>query len=685
MMFFDLKNVGKESIFCEICRNSISSKEKLTFSCNHSVCFQCFPYILYNSISKNGLKHEFFTNFAQVFHCLKCKDKGNCHVDLKEILGFLEGKDRFRSVFEENKENLCESCEKQESVFCCVDCNNQNYCETCLNLFHQQNKRFQNHKIISFSERQSIIDSSKSLIKMSCKCPAQRVMSNFCLECQNSICQYCSIADHNYHEKKPLTDVFKNINDIKSDTNEKSINEIKTCIFENFKNSFFEELEKKSQNKLSEINQSIGEIIDVLNKIREEYTRKIYAEIEGIRNNFILLQKSMNLIFDECDNVSNLHPNKIFHLSSFFSDSEFKFLKISTSEFKLEEYSELSNIFEIINSFRDSKNNVSILKFEGEKFIEIEKIDLQNSFNNFVSPFEKMFQKEPMIIDETFFSRWNKPQISGSFILNSETFVFWPGIQQEDDKITSILNIYNLSTKSKEISIKTGEAPLTFIAVFPKYSRYDMKKYLLCADDFGLVFIYDITNNKFPEILQFNTKATGILSAIIFDDLNYHLEKFEKIDKELHEYIILSFDNPFMQINIYRIHWKNTEKVILLKVIQNPLEKVCSIIDFYNKEEHLLNKSFLVFGFQTSIRLYDLKEDHWGKDFKIKGHPTSLIIFDQKEIVNGGEIVKKYLIFSQANNYITLVDLDSEMVLFYVKFRSYLIYSLYVQFNFFTS
>ena len=510
MMFFDSKPVDKERIFCEICRKSISPQEKLSFSCNHSVCFECFPYILYNSISKNGLKHDFFSNFSQVFQCLKCKDQGKCHVDLKDLMAFFLEKGQFRSVFEENKENLCESCEKQESLFCGVDCNNQNYCETCLNLFHQQNKRFQNHKIISLSERQSILDSSKSMINMSCKCPAQRVMSFFCLECQNSICQYCSVADHNYHEKKPLTDVFKNINEIQSETNKKFINEVKTRIFENFKTSFFEELEKKSQNKLSEINNIIDEIIEILNKIREEYTRKIYTEIEGIRNNFNLLQKTINLIFDECDNVSNLHPNKIFHLNSFFSDSEFKFLKISNSNFKLEEYSELSNIFEIINFFHDSKNNVSILKFEGENFIEIETIDLQNSFDNFVSPIEKMFQKEPIILDETFFSRWNKPQISGSFILNSETFAFWPGIQQEEEKITSILNIYNLSTKSKEITIKTGEAPLTFISTFPKYSRYDMKKYLLCADDFGIVFIYDISNNKFPEILQFNTKATGI-------------------------------------------------------------------------------------------------------------------------------------------------------------------------------
>lgn len=663
-MFFDSKNVEKASIFCEICRKSISFQEKLAFSCKHSVCFDCFPYILYNSISRNGLKHEFFSNFTQGFHCLKCKDQGICHVNLKEIAAFFKEKNnQFISVFEENKENLCESCEKQKSVFCCVDCNNQNYCENCLNLFHQQNKRFQNHKIISLSERQSIIDSSKSMINLSCKCPAQRVMSFFCFECQNSICQYCSVADHNFHEKKPLTEVLRNINDFQSDTNKKFITEVKTQIFENFKSSFFEELEKKSLSKLSEINQKVDEIIEVLSKIREEYTRKIYAEIEGIRNNFNLLEKAMNLIFDDCENVSNLPPNKIFHLNSFFSDSEFKFLKIANySNFSMEEYSELSNILEIIVSFHDSKKNVSILNFEDKNFIQIEKIDLQNSFDNFRSAFDKFFEKEPIVLDESFFSRWNKPQISGSFILNSETFAFWPGIiQQEEERMTSILNIYNLSTRSKEITITTGEAPLSFISTFPKYSGYDNKKYLLCADDFGIVFIYEI-KNKFQEILQFNTKATGILSAIIFEDQYYHIEKFEK---ESHEYLILSFDNPFMQINIYRIHWQKTDKVSLLKVIQNPLEKVCSIIDFYHNES--LNKSFLVFGFQTSLRLYDLKEDHWGKDFKIKGHPTNLIIFDQKEIVNGGEIVKKYLVFSQAHNSITLVDLGSEMVIYISK------------------
>jgi len=274
-----------------------------------------------------------------------------------------------------------------------------------------------------------------------------------------------------------------------------------------------------------------------------------------------------------------------------------------------------------------------------------------------------MMSKEPLVIENgTFYSRWNKSNASAAFIQKDETYLVWPGPKNQEEQENSLhcLHIYNLSQMKKELVIETGDSAITLVTTYPKNARFDSKKYLICANDFGVLFIYDIQNqgNKFEELLKFNTNSKiGILSAVIFDDPYDDLEK-----KEKNEYVIVSFEDYLMQIHIYQINWENKEKVGLIKVIQNPLEKHCCLMDYYNDKN--LKRSFLVFGFQTSIRLYNLKEDHWGKDFKLKGHPTSLIIFDKKEIWKGDEIIKKYLIFSQANDSITLVDLDAGIIIY---------------------
>ena len=132
---------------CAICQENLN-EDNLSFSCGHSFCFSCFPYIMYNILKNTGIKASFFQNLNAEYPCLICKEG-------KSILPF----NRLSSYFDQRKseklltkaESKCEACESNISKIHCFECD-QSYCDECLDHSHNSNKRFKNHRIITFNQ-----------------------------------------------------------------------------------------------------------------------------------------------------------------------------------------------------------------------------------------------------------------------------------------------------------------------------------------------------------------------------------------------------------------------------------------------------------------------------------------------------------------------------------------------------
>ena len=88
----------------------------------------------------------------------------------------------------------------------------------------------------------------------------------------------------------------------------------------------------------------------------------------------------------------------------------------------------------------------------------------------------------------------------------------------------------------------------------------------------------------------------GIISAIVFEDHDMEISKNEKENKA---YVILSFDDVNLPIQIYKINGENAGKKI--KEISNPQKKKCFSMNYYYVE--FLSKCFIVCGFQNCVKL----------------------------------------------------------------------------------
>jgi len=136
--------------------------------------------------------------------------------------------------------------------------------------------------------------------------------------------------------------------------------------------------------------------------------------------------------------------------------------------------------------------------------------------------------------------------------------------------------------------------------------------------------------------------------------------EISKNEKENKAYVILSFDDENLPLEIYKINGENAGKKI--REISNPNKKKCFSMNYY--DDDLLSKCFIVCGFQDCVKSYDLSLDNWGSEFKTDGFISSLQIFTKKDRNKNNLLeIKHFLLFSTWNNSISLCDLSSSKVI----------------------
>ena len=225
---------------CVLCQENLIENNTVTFSCQHNICFHCFPFVIYKRLETKGFQRGFFDAVNMEFECLICQKTSIVSNKIDDMLEF------YRKVLQEPKQDhekkceelpkcKCEACEEKIATLCCMDCNNQIYCEGCLNMSHQMNKRFAKHKIVTVGEKKKIKGKTELQPNMICKCPSKRTLEFYCQICKTSICKYCLKADHDTHKNIPISDILNkstriNFKDVESflKTFSKDFQEFKT-------------------------------------------------------------------------------------------------------------------------------------------------------------------------------------------------------------------------------------------------------------------------------------------------------------------------------------------------------------------------------------------------------------------------------------------------------------------------
>lgn len=625
---------------CDLCRENLKNNETIKYSCGHSFCFNCFPYIFFEMMQKQEITQHFLLQKNinnNNYICIICNKDSNNNLPFNEIMENYKNK-----TPAEEKPQLCESCEINPTANYCLGCL-QNYCNECLFTYHKSNKKFIQHEIINLGMENQMMKKKNQWI---CDCPAKHPLEIFCLECKSAFCKYCILVNHKDHAQKSHLENSNDISFSDSETLLKNFNQD----FKKFEENLLATIEKTLKVKNIEFIQKIDQIIDSLNVLKMKKIDKLNKINKTLEIQLFLMESCIKRITDEASNKINydqLHPNKSFYISNLLRFLQKKPLLVDFNpKFNEKKYDVLQNIKISISEKLDPEENDYIDNFnEGWTLIH-EKLILDDYLFK-TNPIQ-LFKKQPVLIDSSSFSfsRY-RSNVSATFMINDESFIVWPG--GLNCKMWYPLYIYNLTLNKKEVFNEGSTSYFSFVAVYPTYNSYDNKKWLYTGDKDGILRVFEISiDKKFKEIYKINTNSgKGVLSAIIFDDKFHELDAIHVENEEFRSntYAIICVNSISDPIRLYKLNFNGVE---VIREFENPFSSKCCLNFHYDEINYKTN---LFFGFSDSfIKIYDLKSKNWlEQSFLTQKDVLTIIFFKNK----ANETI---IVYTEESNRITFAN-----------------------------
>ena len=634
-----------QSLKCVICMEK--NTNIIHFSCNHNLCFSCSPYYFLRHLQKQGLKHYFLQSPDLEYQCMICK-LGKAKMPFEKLTNF-----PLKPTTGESESLKCEFCYFGLNTHQCIECE-QFFCEPCLNSHHKPNKKFDSHKVIK-------INDNKKNPWLLCKCGSGKSMEKFCLVCKSGFCDICLIIHKEHKNIIPLNDVIKqseNINNLeKQKFLTKTLEE-----FSKFQEILFKQMDDVILKQTKEFDDFLLEMLDFIMKIKEANKQKSIREFKEIKAFLNCFQNSFNFLIEELDKKEAIFPNKLFQLNKFFSlKSQANPIKFDPKfEIKTEKNIPLKIISNSIHEIYDQINK-KYFEFSNDTSFSIFPAKIKTKWNflfekhDYKSNPEDLFNNKPEIIENNSFCGFHrKSHVSTSFFLNKETFIVWGGRKHDDGYYP--LHIYNLTSRKKEIIIKSSNSPITALGIYPKATNKNSEiQYLYNGDDGGFFRVYDISNKNFKEISKIETKTGhGILSMILFED------KFKEINTESSKaYALIAFNNSAFPIRIYTLNGK-----FLFNIWNKHNEICCSINYFYDDNS---SKTCVFLGFSnTYVELYDLKTKNPIKSFMSKSDVNAI---DFLHITSDFKESDRFIIFCEDYHVVKICNLMADKVIQKVIFN----------------
>mgnify|MGYP002624740691 CR=1 FL=1 len=252
----DLSNYSKtkEQIYCSFCQNQIM-KSGLYFSCKHISCSNC----LCREILKVGINEIQNKNIdgSLIIEC-PCKS-GKLEIAVQNLNSLLYIDEE---CLNHGEFQSCSKCSLWSSVL-------------------TQMKQCTSHNNI-----------------MSSRNINDNIIKDYCLDCKKGLCLFCKEEFHNGHKIKTIENMVNDIHNIKL-KNQNYKEWLK--YLDSLENKFKKEYDKEFNSNVSKLD----EIIQSLNKIRNDYIEKMKQKLLHSRNVIILLKYIYYFYYKDLATVKN--------------------------------------------------------------------------------------------------------------------------------------------------------------------------------------------------------------------------------------------------------------------------------------------------------------------------------------------------------------------------------------------
>ena len=268
---------------CFRCKQNYENQ--ITLSCKHYMCQKCLLRTL--------LKHHLLELPDRDSITIKCKCKnGNIELNIFKIGEILKSNSELSKIECKNH--------KQNCIKFCKECNKY-LCEKC---FNSHNDLFSDHEI------SNVTDSNNKPISINLKCSKHnKIYCSYCKNCKISLCNIClneeeTMKLHNAHDVIPYKVFSDKINEIS--------NKLQFKNFESF-NSYLEKMEKdfdkQFNDNVDKTTKIIESSINVLNKILDDYKKKMNSKLLKKNNIMSILKKVYQNYYEDIKSAKSGNKN----------------------------------------------------------------------------------------------------------------------------------------------------------------------------------------------------------------------------------------------------------------------------------------------------------------------------------------------------------------------------------------
>ncbi|CAH1244489.1 TRIM33 [Branchiostoma lanceolatum] len=297
-----LNRLSEDFLECQICLQPYRRPKVL--SCLHSFCQQCLEEFL----KKQKVKTE--------LDCPTCRSKtllpGGGVAELKDnffVESLKDTVDLHKKLTNEGESLVCGSCEtKSGAESFCSECGDF-LCDECATM-HRRIKVTRGHQVIGVEQLKADSDTVKIKPRPlpPCKVHAQETLKLYCVDCNEAICQLCTVLSHKNHKYEYFADTAvkakediiallakteKKMGDLKNA--DQQAHAQKTELEKNVTETV-EKIKKKAEQTRKQlvalVNQEEAELLDCVNTVRMTRGKEFSAAIEEIETATVALESA---------------------------------------------------------------------------------------------------------------------------------------------------------------------------------------------------------------------------------------------------------------------------------------------------------------------------------------------------------------------------------------------------------
>jgi len=358
---------------CSLCGEFLEDQFQITFSCNHKICKNCFPYIFFDHIhSKLIEKSSFFSSKEYAQNCIFC-EKGFVILSYDRLFHLKSKINEVQSSSIHSEIKNCEICEEnEEAKQYCFDCKKfKFFCDEHMAYVHKPLEKSK-HLRCTIEEYNKTKPKETQSKKFLCNCSERLEVMFYCKKDQKWICKCCAKSEHEGHPNIPFANLTEYVK-----TSKKS--------FQKFEKNMMTSMNNIIENHKSNMLQTFDQIINLASTLKEKIVVKCKDELAFRKSQFSLIKNTLSSLCKDVENSQSVHPNKRLRIQAFSNLKKnetfnFKDYQINSEVESLKETMEIISLMGKMKT-RIEKDDFEIIKFT--IFLEDKRTTELNDENSF--------------------------------------------------------------------------------------------------------------------------------------------------------------------------------------------------------------------------------------------------------------------------------------------------------------